>query len=157
MASDLRPHLFPSLSFLSLFIYFWLCCISDVSSFSAWGPRSSCVAWASHCGVVTHRLQAHRRQLMLLSGSRSWAQCCSAWAELPQSVSTLPRPGVEPVSPALAGGFFTIGVLGSPDLISDIIPFEFWGKPHIVRHTTSTQANSKSQSDFSCFLSLGII
>ena len=38
---------------LSLFfksIYFWLCWIFDVSSFSEWGLLSNCVAWASHCG-----------------------------------------------------------------------------------------------------------
>ena len=36
---------------------------------------------------------------------------CGAWAELLHSIcgayADLPRPGIEPMTPALAGGFFT--------------------------------------------------
>ena len=40
------------------------------------------------------------------------AQCCGAWASLPCCERNLPGPGIEPVSPALAGGFFTTGAPG---------------------------------------------
>ena len=37
------------------------------------------------------------------------------WSELPfPSLGDLPNPGIEPVSPALAGGFFTTGPPGKP-------------------------------------------
>ena len=34
---------------------------------------------------------------------------CGAWASLTQDMWDLPRPGIEPVSPALAGGLLTTG------------------------------------------------
>ena len=42
---------------------------------------------------------------LLLCGLSS----CGTWALLPHSVWTLPRPGIEPMPLALAGGFFTAG------------------------------------------------
>ena len=37
---------------------------------------------------------------------------CGAWAFLPQSMWNLPGPEIEPMSPALAGGFLTTGPPG---------------------------------------------
>ena len=37
---------------------------------------------------------------------------CGAWALLPQSMWNLPGPEIEPMSPALAGGFLTTGPPG---------------------------------------------
>ena len=52
--------------------------------------------------VAEHRLQTRR-----LSSCGSWAQLlCGMW--------DLPRPGLEPVSPALAGGFSTTAPPGKP-------------------------------------------
>ena len=48
---------------------------------------------------------ALRLQRLWLPGFR--AQADRARAELPCSMWGLPRPGIEPVSPASAGGFFT--------------------------------------------------
>ena len=39
---------------------------------------------------------------------------CGAWAQLLHSMWDLPRPGIEPVSPALAGGFSTTVSPGKP-------------------------------------------
>ena len=39
---------------------------------------------------------------------------CGAWAELPHGMWNPPRPEVEPMSPALAGGFLTTGSPGKP-------------------------------------------
>ena len=52
--------------------------------------------------VVEHRLQTRR-----LSSCGSWAQLlCGMW--------DLPKPGLEPVSPALAGRFSTTAPPGNP-------------------------------------------
>ena len=40
---------------------------------------------------------------------------CGAWASLLRGMWDLPRPGLEPVSPALAGGFFTTTPPGKSD------------------------------------------
>ena len=109
--------------FMNLFIYLLAalvlrCCRWAFSSCSERGATLHCGARASHCGgfsccgaralgtwasvVVAHGLQragsvavAHR-----LSSCGTWAQLlCGMW--------NLPRPGFEPVSPALAGGFLT--------------------------------------------------
>ena len=66
-----------------------------VSSCCKWGLLSSCRLWASHCGGFS-RWGAPALEHKL---SR-----CGTW--------DLPRPGIEPMSPALAGGFFTTEPLG---------------------------------------------
>ena len=79
-------------------IYLWLCCAGAFSPCGAWA--SPCGAWASHCGgffCCGAQALGHR-----LSG-------CGAWASLTQDMWDLPRPGIEPVSPALAGGCLTTG------------------------------------------------
>ena len=43
---------------------------------------------------------------------------CGAWAQLPRGTWDLPRPGMQPVSPALAGGFLTTGTPGKSCLWS---------------------------------------
>ena len=52
--------------------------------------------------VAEHRLQTRR-----LSN-------CGSRAQLLRGMWDLPRPGLEPVSPALAGGFLTTAPLGKP-------------------------------------------
>ena len=67
--------------------------------------------------VVEHRLQAYRLQYLQRTGSVVVAHgpgacrlsSCGAWAQLLWGMWNLPRPGIEPMSPALAGGFlFTV-------------------------------------------------
>ena len=85
------------------FIYLWLCWVlvamwalsncskpgySPIASFSFW--------W-----------------LLLLQLLLSMPNSC-AWASLPHGMWDLPRPGMEPVSPALAGGLFTTETPGEP-------------------------------------------
>ena len=82
-----------------------------------------CDAQASHCGgraralgawapvVVAHGLSS--------CGSRALEHrlsSCGARAQLLRSMWDLPRPGLEPVSPALAGGFLTTASPGKPGL-----------------------------------------
>ena len=45
-------------------------------------------------------------------GSRAWVSSFGAQAYLPQSMWNLPRPGIEPIPPSLAGRFFTTGSPG---------------------------------------------
>ena len=83
-----------------------------------WGLLSACGSWASPCGGFScrgHRIQGARASAVVACGLRSrtsWApehklSGCGAWAELSHGRWGLPRPAIEPVSPALAGGFFT--------------------------------------------------
>ena len=75
----------------------------------------------SRCGVVVARG---------LSSCGSWAlerrlSSCGAQAQLLRSMWDLPRPGLEPVSPALAGGFLTTA---PPGRSASFFLFEYFGK-----------------------------
>ena len=61
--------------------------------------HSNCSAWASHCGGFS----CFGAQALQRSGFSS----CGAQVYLPRSMWDLPGLGIEPMSPALAGGFFT--------------------------------------------------
>ena len=68
---------------------------------SHYGGFSCCRAWAQgSCGTWA--------QLELRLNS------CDVWALLPHSMWDLPGLGIEPVSPAFAGGFFTTELPGKP-------------------------------------------
>ena len=55
--------------------------------------------------IAEHRLQAHE------------LSSCGTRAQLPCGTWDLSRPGIEPMSSALAGGFFTTGPVGKSDVI----------------------------------------
>ena len=61
--------------------------------------------------VAEHRLQTHR-----LSN-------CGSQAQLLRGMWDLPRPGLEPVSPALAGRFSTTAPPGKPKLVLSLAKF----------------------------------
>ena len=72
-------------------------CARAFSSCGKWGPLTIAASL-----VAEHRLQTRR-----LSSCGSRAQLlCGMW--------DLPRPGLEPMSPALAGGFSTTAPPGKP-------------------------------------------
>ena len=80
-------------------------CARAFSSCGKWGPlfiamRGPLIIAASL--VAEHRLQTHR-----LSN-------CGSWAQLLRGMWDLPRPGLEPMSPALAGRFSTTAPPGKP-------------------------------------------
>ena len=107
-----------SISFLSFFkknnfIYIFLAvlglrfCARAFSSCSERGPllitvRGPLTITASL--VAEHRLQTHR------------LSSCGSRVQLLHSMWDLPRPGLEPVSPALAGGFSTTAPPGKPSM-----------------------------------------
>ena len=75
-------------------------------------------AWASHCGgFPCFRAQALDTQVQQLCGSQ---------ALLPCSVWNLPRPGIEPMSSALAGRFLTTGPPGKSLMYSFSWCFYLW-------------------------------
>ena len=73
-------------------------CARAFSSCGKWGPLFIAVRGPLTVGaslVVEHRLQTRR------------LSSCGSRAYLLRGMWDLPRPGLEPVSPALAGGFST--------------------------------------------------
>ena len=53
----------------------------------------------------------------------------------------LPRPGIEPVSPALTGGFITIGLPGNS--LDFIVKEQSWGTGRCVPRLTETSEKHK--------------
>ena len=97
--------------FIYLFIYFWVCwvfvSVQGLSLVAASGGHSS-----SRCtGLSLSRplVAEHRLQTCRLSS-------CGLRAQLFRGMWDLPRPGLEPVSPALAGRFSTTAPPGKPSL-----------------------------------------
>ena len=108
-----------------------ICCTQALSSCGKRGPllvmvRGPLIVVASL--VVEQGLQAHGPQQLWHSGSvvahglrscGSWAlerrlSSCGTRAQLLCGMWDPPGPGLEPVSPALAGGFLTIAPPGKP-------------------------------------------
>ena len=109
-------HIFTSVSwlvFLNLFIFMAVLglrfCARAFSSCGKQGPlfiavRGPLTIAASP--VVEHRLQTRR------------LSSCGSRAQLLRGMWDLPRPGLEPMSPALAGRLSTTAPPGKPDLFS---------------------------------------
>ena len=102
---------------INLFIYFWLCwvfvSVRGLSLVAESGGHSS-----SQCaGLSLSRpllLREHRLRTRRLSS-------CGSREQLLRRMWDLPRPGLEPVSPALASGFSTTAPQGSP--VTDLLIF----------------------------------
>ena len=120
-----RRHVFAYFlknSILSQFIYFWLCWVFIAvcglfSGCSKWGLLSSCSVQASPCSGFSLQSVGSREsglrscsawaQQSRLPGSRYWLSSCGMRVWLLCGMQDLPRSGIEPESPALAGRFFT--------------------------------------------------
>ena len=77
----------------------------------------------SKCGAWPQQLRHMGSKVCGLSscGSRALEHrfsSCGTQAQLLRGICCLPRPGLEPVSPTLAGGFLTTAPPGKPDLLS---------------------------------------
>ena len=119
------------LFFYSLFIYLFLAALGlhrCGRALSSCGKRGPLLHSSLQCAGLS------LQWLLLLRswGSRSlgfsscglWApehrpSSCGAWAQLLRSMWDPPRPGLKPVSPALAGGFLTIAPPGKPQALLD--------------------------------------
>ena len=84
-------------------------CARAFSSCSKWGPLF--IAVRGPLTIVASLVAEHRLQTRRLSscGSRAYL-LCGVW--------DIPRPGLEPVSPALAGRFSTTAPPGKPRQVS---------------------------------------
>ena len=96
--------------FIFLFIYFWLClglcfCARASSSCGEWGPLF--IAVRGPLTVAASLVAEHKFQTRRLSS-------CGSRAQLLRGMWDLPRPGLEPVSPALAGRLSTTAPPGKP-------------------------------------------
>ena len=115
------------------------CCARAFSSCGEWGLFfvAVCVLLivvASCCGAQALGLWASVVVARGLSSCGLWAlerrlSSCGTWAYLLHGMWDLPGPGIEPVSPALAGGFLTTAPPGKPQglclLIFLLFPFEW--------------------------------
>ena len=103
------------------FIYFWLCWVLLHACFlQLWrvGATLRCGLWASHCvGFSCCGARALGTRASVVGGSRALERRlsnCGARASLLHGMWELPGPGLEPLSPALAGGFLTTAPPGKP-------------------------------------------
>ena len=83
------------------------------------GATLHCGAWASYCGGFSrcqHGLQACGLSTCGTQALECRLSSCGAWAQLLYGMWDLPRPGIEPVSPALAGKFSTTAPPGKSNV-----------------------------------------
>ena len=80
-------------------------CARAFSSCGKWGPLF--IAVRGPFSIAAPPVAGHRLQTCRLSN-------CGPWAQLLRGMWDLPRPGLEPVSPALAGRFSTTAPPGKP-------------------------------------------
>ena len=81
-------------------------CARAFSSFGKWGPFF--IAVRGPLTIAASLVAEHRLQTRRLSN-------CGSRAQLLRGIWDLPRPGLEPVCPALAGRFSTTAPPGKPD------------------------------------------
>ena len=101
-----------------------VCCRAGSSPVAVSGASPPGCMWASHPRaslVAGHRpvgtWASVGASLGLRTGPRTpelGLRSCSAWAQLLLGIWNLPGPGIEPVSPVLAGRFFTTEPPGRP-------------------------------------------
>ena len=96
--------------FIYFYVYFWLCwvfvyCARAFSSCGEQGPLF--IAVRGPLTIAASLAAEHRLQTRRLSN-------CGSRAQLVRGMWDLPRPGLEPVSPALAGRFSTTAPPGKP-------------------------------------------
>ena len=107
-------------------------CARAFSSCGKWGPLF--IAVRGPLTIAASPDAEHRLQMRRLSS-------CGARAQSLRGMWDLPRPGLEPVYPALAGRFSTTAPPGKPQMISyaPAMTATFWalGKIKRRRHTHS--------------------
>ena len=82
-------------------------CARAFSSCGKWGPLF--IAVHRPLTITAFLVAEHRLQTLRLSN-------CGSRAQLFRGMWDLPGPGLEPMSPALAGGFLTTAPPGKPSL-----------------------------------------
>ena len=93
-----------------------------VRAFSSCGERGPLfITVHSPLTVVASLVAEHRLQTRKLSS-------CGSWAQLLRGMWDLPRPGLEPVTPELAGRFSTTEPPGKPllQVLCLMLPLQLW-------------------------------
>ena len=135
----LREHILYNYIFMC--VYFFGCVGSSLLrtgflQLQRAGATLWCGAQASHCrgfsccraGALGTRPSEVMARGLSSFGSRALEHrlsSCDAWAQLLRSMWDLPRPGLEPVSPALASGFLTPVPPGKSSIIIILLRFIF--------------------------------
>ena len=92
-----------------------LCLCFCARAFSSCGKRGPLfIAVLRPLTVAASLVVEHRLQTLRLSN-------CGSWAQLLRGMWDLPRPGLKPVSPALAGRFSTTAPPGKPMFLDFLI------------------------------------
>ena len=92
------------------FLFVYVCAESLFLSGLSLVAASTGYSWLQHSDLSLQRLllpQSADSRVHMLSS-------CAAWAWLLLCMWNLPRPGIEPMSPALAGRFYPLCHQGSP-------------------------------------------
>ena len=92
-------------------------CVRAFSSCGKWGPLF--VAVRGPLTIVASLVAEHRLQMRRLRN-------CGSRAQLLRGMWDLARPGLEPVSPALAGRFSTTAPPGKPQMLFFLLLFPGW-------------------------------
>ena len=79
--------------------------IGPFSSYGGWELLFSCGTWVSHCGGFSC--------CGAYTLGHSSSSSCVSWAELLRGMWDLSRSGIKPVSPTLAGRYFTLSHQGA--------------------------------------------
>ena len=104
-------------SFYYLFIYFWLCwvfvCVRGLSPVAASGGHSSswCAGLSLSRPLLSQSTSSRRAGSVVVAHGLS---SCGSQAQLLRGMWDLPRPGLEPMSPASAGRLSTTAPPGKP-------------------------------------------
>ena len=107
-----EPKVFCFFKKFYLFFYFWLCWVCFCArAFSSCGERGPLfIAVRGPLTIVASLVAEHRLQMSRLSS-------CGSRAQLLRGMWDLPRPGLEPVSPELAGRLSTTAPPGKPQRV----------------------------------------
>ena len=106
-------------------------CARAFSSCGKWGPLF--IAARGPLTISASLVAEHRLQTRRLSS-------CGTRAQLLRGMWDLPRPGLEPVSPALAGRFSTTAPLGKPRV-------SFYTSPSLPRCSQTGPVPTSSQRE----------
>ena len=108
---------------ITLFIYLYFMavlglrfCARVFSSCGKWGPLF--IAVRGPLTIVASLVAEHRLQTRRLSN-------CGSRAQVLRGMWDLPRPGIEPMFPALAGGFLTTGPPGKAQTLFSFFNFHY--------------------------------
>ena len=143
MSEHARCPQYMSHFFFKLFIYLFLAvlglrfCARAFSSCGKWGPLF--IAVLGPLTIAASLVAEHRLQTRRLSN-------CGSRAQLLRGMWDPPRPGLEPVSPALAGRFSTTAPPGKPyvSFFKKSLWHSIYGRTHfILEHFLNVYAQKK--------------